>query len=123
MVAGVELADLSGKCPGFPPGLIVDPNQPVAYGYDAYEAVFFENNPAFLVSPASNANVVASFSDEPLFLVTWLTQKQLSGKAAIVRCKRARSVILASPDLVYRFQAQGTLPFLFNSIFKAAGDK
>lgn len=126
LVAGVELADLSGvNAPGSLLGLIVDPNQPVAYGYDAYEAVFFENNPAFLVSPASNANVVASFSDEPL-LSGYLAdpEKQLSGKAAIVEVQTGEgSVILASPDLVYRFQAQGTLPFLFNSIFKAAGDK
>ena len=80
--------------PRVPFCLIVDPNQPVAYGYDAYEAVFFENNPAFLVSPASNANVVASFSDEPL-LSGYLAdpEKQLSGRLPLWRCKRARGAL------------------------------
>ncbi|MGI6129826.1 MAG: M14 family zinc carboxypeptidase [bacterium] len=123
LVASVELADLGGvNVPGSLLGLTVDPNQPVAYGYDTHEAVFFENDPAFVVSPADNVSVVASFSDEPL-LSGYLAdpEKKLSGQAAIVEVQVGKgSVILASPDLVYRFQAQGTFPFLFNSIFKAA---
>ncbi|NLY50109.1 MAG: hypothetical protein GX062_03805 [Firmicutes bacterium] len=122
LVSGVELADLTGvNAPGSILRVVVEPEQPVAYGFDTEEAVFFENNPAFEVSAGSGASVVASFGTEPL-LSGYLADPdmKLSGKAAIVDVKvGAGNIILSSPDLVYRFQAQGTLPFLFNSIFSA----
>lgn len=120
LAPGVELADTDGvNAPGSLLAVSVDAAQPVGYGYDAQEAVFYENNPAFVVKQGT---VVANFTQAPLLSGHLADpEKKLSGKAAIVDLPvGAGHVVLSSPDLVYRFQAQGTLPFLFNSIFSAA---
>jgi hypothetical protein len=120
LVPGVKLVDLKGvNAPGSILGIKVDASQPVGYGFDAEEAVFYENNPAFV---AEQGRVVASFTADPL-LSGFLDdkEKKLSGKAAILDVPVGDGrVILSSPDLVYRFQAQGTIPFFFNSILSAA---
>lgn len=122
LAPGVELVDLKGvNAPGSILAVNVDPTQPVGYGFDAEEAVFYENNPAFVVKAG---RVVAKFAADPL-LSGYLDdkEKKLSGKAAIVDVPvGAGRVILSSPDLVYRFQAQGTIPFFFNSLVSAGAE-
>ncbi|HEY3313659.1 MAG TPA: M14 family zinc carboxypeptidase, partial [Bacillota bacterium] len=119
LTPGVKLVDLKGvNVPGSVLAVRVTQGLPWTYGFDPQESVFYENNHAFVVD---QGNVLASYFDSPLqsgFLDD--KDKKLSGKAAVCETTVGQGrVVLAGPDLTYRFQTQGDLPFVFNTIWES----
>lgn len=99
----------------------VDPLDPVGFGFDPSEAVWYSNWPLFDVGPAAKA--VASYASEPL-LSGYLDKKEkVAGKAAVLSAPAGSGkVVMFGIDATYRAQATGTYPFLFNAILAAAAE-
>jgi len=98
---------------------IINPDHPVAYGYDREGAVFFRRSPVFSVREGKS--VVKYPVHNPL-LSGWITgDDYLDNKSAIVDIPYEKGkVILLGFPLLYRGQAHATFRFLFNSIYYGA---
>ena len=97
--------------------VVLDTDNPVAYGMPRETAVFFKQNAAFEVS--GNAKPVGSYPlTNPLMSGWILGEEKLHGKTAIADVPVGRGrVILLSIRPQYRAQARGTYKLLFNSLY------
>jgi hypothetical protein len=109
----------------YAPGSILrvelDRSNPLTAGYTAPEqAVWFEGSPAFIVTDATRATVVASYPDSsvnPLISGWLLGAPMLAKKAAMVDVKRGKGhVILFGFRPQYRAQTMSTYPLIWNSL-------
>ena len=98
----------------------LDRSNALAAGYTAPEqVVWFEGSPAFDVTDASRATVVARYPDsgDPLLSGWLLGAPKLAGKAAMVDVRRGKGrVILFGFRPQYRAQTMATYPLLFNAM-------
>ncbi len=107
--------------------IIVDPEQPVGYGYERDVAALFMHGPAFDVAgPAGGgrevAAVVARYPLSNPLLSGWvLGPGHVAGKAAIVDAPVGRGrAILFGIRPQFRAQARGTYRLLFNALYASA---
>ena len=109
----------------FIPGSIlrvnIQPEHPVAYGFENNGAVFFRRSPAFEVD---QGQTVVSYQDSNLLLSGWINgEKYLANKSAIVDVpyQKGKIILLGFP-VQYRGQSHGTFRFLFNAIYYGAAE-
>jgi hypothetical protein len=118
VLAGVKPIDF--YAPGSLLRVELDRNNPLAAGYTAPEqAIWFESSPAFEVTDATRATVVARYpsAGDPLLSGWLLGAPKLAGKAAIVDVKRGRGhVVLFGFRPQYRAQTMATYPLVWNAL-------
>jgi hypothetical protein len=97
--------------------VVLDTDNPIAYGMPREAAAFFEQNAAFEVS--GNAKAVGMYPlTNPLMSGWILGQEKLHGKTAVADVPVGRGrVILISIRPQFRAQVRGTYKLLFNSIY------
>ena len=100
--------------------VVLDTDNPIAYGMPREAAAFFERNAAFEVS--GNAKAVGTYPlTNPLMSGWILGEEKLHGKSAVVDVPVGRGrVILLSIRPQFRAQVRGTYKLLFNSIYYGA---
>jgi hypothetical protein len=125
---GLRDPDVGSVAPAavYAPGSIlsikVDPTDPVAFGYNADEAIWAQNYPFFTVTDAAKAKTVAWYpTDKDALLSGYLTGGEgLRGKAAIVDASLGKGhVVMFGTDVVYRGQSTGDFMLLWNSLLMA----
>ena len=118
VLAGVRSSDF--YAPGSLLRVELDRANPLTAGYTAPEqAVWFESSPAFDVTDATQATVVARYpaSGDPLLSGWLLGAPKLAGKAAMVDVKRGKGhVVLFGFRPQYRAQTMATYPLLWNAL-------
>ncbi|MES2177398.1 MAG: M14 metallopeptidase family protein [Gemmatimonadota bacterium] len=119
VLAGIRSNDF--YAPGSLLKVEIDRGSPLAAGYAApAPAVWFEGSPAFDVTDASAASVVARYpaaGTDPLLSGWLLGAPKLAGKAAMVDVKRGKGhVVLFGFRPQYRAQTMATLPLLWNAL-------
>ena len=97
--------------------VVLDTDNPIAYGMPRETAVFFEENAAFEVS--GNAKPVGAYPlTNPLMSGWILGEEKLHGKIAVADVPVGRGrVILLSIRPQFRAQVRGTYKLLFNSLY------
>ena len=119
VLAGIRSNDF--YAPGSLLRVEIDRANPLATGYAAPEpAVWFEGSPAFDVTDASAAKIVARYpaaATDPLLSGWLLGAPKLAGKAAMVDVARGKGhVVLFGFRPQYRAQTMATLPLLWNAM-------
>ncbi len=98
----------------------IDTTSPIAKGMPAQSIAWFENSPAFEITDATNARVIASYPKNPndILLSGWaLGVEKIAGKAALVEFTLGKGkIILFGFRPQYRGQSLATFPLLFNAI-------
>ena len=117
------------KLPGdkyYIPGSIlqaaVDVNLPLAYGMPGRVDMFYDNSPAFRLTPDAgmkNVRAVAWFdSPEPLRSGWAWGQHYLDDTTAVVDASLGKGhVFLFGPEILFRAQPHGTFKFFFNGLY------
>jgi len=97
--------------------MVLDTENPIAYGMPRETAVFFQENAAFEVS--GNAKPVGTYPlTNPLMSGWILGEEKLHGKTAVADIPVGRGrIILLSIRPQFRAQARGTYKLLFNSLY------
>jgi hypothetical protein len=100
----------------------VDDTNPLAWGLDRQADVFFDDSPAFVLSPsapASGVSRVAWYADATPLRSGWAWgQSYLKDAAAVVDAPLGKGrVLLFGPEIAFRAQSHGTFKFLFNGIY------
>jgi hypothetical protein len=97
--------------------VVLDTENPIAYGMPRETAAFIEQNAAFEVT--ANAKAVGTYPlTNPLMSGWILGEEKLFGKSAVVDVPVGRGrVILLSLRPQFRAQARGTYKLLFNSLY------
>ncbi len=118
-LAGIKSSDF--YAPGSILRVVLDRSNSLTEGYTAPEqAVWFEGSPAFTVTDATRASVVASYpaaNVDPLMSGWLLGGSRLAGKAAMVDVKRGKGhVVLFGFRPQYRAQTMATYPLLWNAL-------
>jgi hypothetical protein len=100
--------------------VVLDTDNPIAYGMPREAAAFFEQNAAFEVS--GNAKAVGVYPlTNPLMSGWILGEEKLQAKTAVADVPVGRGrVILISIRPQFRAQVRGTYKLLFNSIYYGA---
>ena len=100
--------------------VVLDTDNPIAFGLPREAPVFFQHNGAFEVS--GNAKSVATYPLGNPLLSGWiLGHERLHGKTAVVDVPVGRGrIILLSIRPQFRAQARATYKLLFNSIYYGA---
>src|SRR5712691_1412797 len=97
--------------------VVLDTDNPIAYGMPRETAAFMQQNAAFEVS--GTARAVATYPVTNPLMSGWiLGHEKLSGKTAVVDAPVGRGrIILLSIRPQFRAQVRGTYKLLFNSLF------
>ncbi|MBI3982457.1 MAG: hypothetical protein HY337_06060 [Gemmatimonadetes bacterium] len=106
-------------CPGSILSVNLTAGNPVTRGVVATPAIWFEDGPAFEVTDAARATVLAAYPErgDPLLSGWLLGGEKLHGKAAAVDVKVGRGrVILFGFRPQYRAQTMATYPMLWGAI-------
>jgi hypothetical protein len=118
VLAGVRPTDF--YAPGSLLRVELDRANPLTAGYTAPEqAIWFESSPAFDVTDATRATVVARYpaSGDPMLSGWLLAGSKLAGKAAMVDVQRGKGhVVLFGFRPQYRAQSMATYPLLWNAL-------
>lgn len=103
--------------PGSMVRLLLDPNHPVAFGFEREAVGMFVNSPAFAVH--GGATSVAWYPMSNPLLSGWmLGPERIQGRAAVVDVPLAQGrAILIGVRAQFRAQARGAYRLLFNSIY------
>jgi hypothetical protein len=118
-----DLADTEFNIPGSILRVIVDTDNPLAYGLPEETPVFFRDDEAF--SPDTpGANVVARYPADDLLLSGWIQgERYLAGQAAMLEIPRGRGrMVMAGFYPEYRAQAHLTIKMMFNAMFYPRGE-
>jgi hypothetical protein len=121
---GCPIAGTDYYVPGSVVRVAVDPNNPLAHGYDAQADVFFDNSPVWKVDRAAGApgveiRTVAWFdSPEPLRSGWAWGQKFLDKGIQIAEANVGKGrVFIFGNDLLFRTQPHGSYKFFFNAMY------
>jgi len=115
-----------GRDKFFVPGSVlraaVDDSHPLAYGMPEQLDVFFDNSPAYYVSPAAalkGVRAVSWFDTATPLRSGWAWgQHYLNGTTAVIEAPVDKGkFFLFGPDITFRGQPHGTFKFLFNGIY------
>src|SRR5262249_42974478 len=97
--------------------VVLDTDNPIAYGMPRETAVFFEENAAFDVTGGAKAVAVFPLTN-PLMSGWILGEQKILGKAAVMDVPVGRGrIILFSVRPQFRAQVRGTYKLLFNSLY------
>jgi hypothetical protein len=106
-------------CPGSILRTQLDPTSALTFGVEKDAIAWFEGGPAFEVTDAAKAKVIARYPEaaNPLLSGWILGDKLIRGKGALVDAKLGRGrVILFGFRPQYRGQTLATFPLMFNAI-------
>jgi hypothetical protein len=115
VLAGVRAQDFF--VPGSLLKVVLDTDNPIAYGMPRETAVFFNENAAFDIG--GRAAAVATYPLTSPLMSGWiLGEEKLHGKTAVADVPVGRGrIILLSIRPQFRAQVRGTYKLLFNSLF------
>jgi hypothetical protein len=124
---GKQLARAKYYVPGSVLSVAVDTTNAIAWGMHSRADIFFDNSPAFRLSPDAKDKGLSSVAwfDSPAPLRSgWAWgQKVLDGASEIVVAPMGKgSVVLYGPEVHFRGQTHGVYRFLFNGIFYAQSE-
>lgn len=117
VLQGVAAKDF--YCPGSILRTEIDETSPLAFGLEKESIAWFEESPAFEITDAESARVIARYpADRSSLLSGWiLGEERLRGKAALVEVKKGQGrVIMFGFRPQYRGQSLATMPLIFNAI-------
>lgn len=102
--------------------IVLDTDNPIAYGMTREAGAFFQHNPAFEVT--GNAKSVATYPLTNPLLSGWiLGEEKLHGKTAIAEVPVGRGrVIVIGIRPQFRAQVRGTYKLLFNALYYGAAE-
>ncbi len=124
VLKGVAARDF--YCPGSILRTQMDSSSPLAFGVEKESIAWFENSPAFEVTDASAAKVIARYleSENPLLSGWILGDKLIRGRGALVEAKLGKGrVILFGFRPQYRAQSLATFPPIFNAILTSKSEQ
>lgn len=117
VLKGVPARDF--YCPGSILRLQVETENRLSFGIEPESIAWFENSPAFEVTDATRARVIAKYPEtgSPLLSGWILGESLLRGRAALVEAAYGQGrVILFGFRPQYRGQSLATYPFIFNAL-------
>ena len=108
--------------PGSVMRIAVQQTHPLAWGMGQEVDVFFDESPAFTMSPRApfvGAKAVAWYPGAATLRSGWAWgQHYLNGAVAVAEAQLGRGrVLLFGPEITFRGQPHGTFKFLFNGIY------
>ena len=115
-------------CPGSLLRVLVDPQNPVAYGMPAEASAMFQNSPAFDLAPGfsyTDVKVIARYPSTNPLQSGWIRgDEYLQNRiaAAEISYEKGR-VILLGFRAQFRAQPDGTFKLFFNALHYAAAQK
>jgi hypothetical protein len=124
VLKGVSARDF--YCPGSILRAQLDASSPLTFGMEKDSIAWFEGSPAFEVTDAANAKVIARYpeAENPLLSGWILGDKLIRGKAALVEAKLGKGrVILFGFRPQYRAQTLATLPLVFNAVLTSKSEQ
>jgi len=124
VLKGVSARDF--YCPGSVLRAQLDSSSPLTFGMEKDSIAWFEGSPAFEVTDATVAKVIARYpeAENPLLSGWILGDKLIRGKAAMVEANLGKGrVILFGFRPQYRAQTLATLPLVFNAILTSKNEQ
>jgi hypothetical protein len=100
----------------------IDTSNPLAFGFNDYADVFYENSPAFRLGAEATlrgVRPIAWFEGKKVLRSGWAWgEAYLDQAIAIVEAGLGKGrIVLFGPEITFRAQPHGTFKFLFNGIY------